>query len=163
MLLSPRTLIGRLPLKAHHHVLEVGPGSGFFSLELARRIPSGHLELLDVQPEMLAKARAKLIKHGIKNIGATVADAQWPLPFCSGRFDLTLLVTVLGEIPEPTAAVDALAAVVKPGGILAIHEQIPDPDRIPFRQLAGLVEPAGFKFLKRAGPLWNYTALFRRE
>ncbi|MCG8683889.1 MAG: class I SAM-dependent methyltransferase [Desulfobacterales bacterium] len=39
-------------------VLEVGPGSGFFSVEVIRRIPGGELVLLDLQPEMLEKAAA---------------------------------------------------------------------------------------------------------
>ena len=40
-LLSPRKLVVRLPLAAATHVLEVGAGSGFYSLEVARRMSSG--------------------------------------------------------------------------------------------------------------------------
>ena len=117
LLLSPRTLIDRLPLLPHHSVLEVGPGSGFYSLELARRVPDGHLQLLDVQDEMLAEARRKLTRHGITNAGFSVADAGLPLPFLPERFDLALLVAVLGEIPDPGTGVEVLATVLKPGGI----------------------------------------------
>lgn len=161
LLTSPRTLLDRLPLESRYHVLEVGPGSGFFSPELARRVPDGHLELLDVQAEMLAKARRKLERHGIGNVGYTVADAGRPLPFAAERFDLALLVAVLGEIPDQGAAVSGLAKVLKPGGILAIHEMLPDPDRIPFRLLRVLVEARGFSLVARKGPWWDYTALFR--
>ena len=58
--LSPQKLVSRLALTARSHVLEVGAGSGFYSVEVAHRISEGHLELLDLQPEMLKKARRKL-------------------------------------------------------------------------------------------------------
>ena len=64
LLLTPAQLANRLPLTESSHVLEVGPGSGYFSAELARRVPQGRLELLDLQPEMLAKARRKLQARG---------------------------------------------------------------------------------------------------
>ncbi len=60
LIISPSTLADRLSLTAASRVLEIGPGSGFFSSEIAKRIPHGRLELFDLQPEMLTKARLKL-------------------------------------------------------------------------------------------------------
>ena len=56
-ILSPRKLADRLHLKEDSQVLEIGPGPGYFSVEVARRVPHGHLELFDIQQEMLEKAR----------------------------------------------------------------------------------------------------------
>src|SRR5918993_186638 len=67
VMLSPRRLAARLPLTAASRVLEVGAGSGFYSAEVARAIPNGRLELLDLQPEMLRKARRKLEAAGLTN------------------------------------------------------------------------------------------------
>ena len=163
LLLSPRTLVDRINLEPHHHVLELGPGSGFFSIELARRVPNGRLELADVQDEMLSRAKEKLKRAGVTNAGFTVADGGKPLPFEPRRFDAAVLVTVLGEIPDEGAAIASLAHVIKPGGALVIHEQIPDPDIISLRRLRSIVEPRGFSFVRRHGPWWNYTAVFRRS
>jgi ubiquinone/menaquinone biosynthesis C-methylase UbiE len=163
LLISPRTLVDRANLEPHHQVLELGPGSGYFSVELARRIPKGRLDLVDVQDAMLSKAKAKLRTAGITNARFTVADGGKPLPFHPSRFDAAILVTVLGEIPDEGAAIDALARVIKPGGSLVIHEQIPDPDIISLRRLKSIVEPRGFSFVRRHGPWWNYTAVFRRD
>jgi len=112
---------------------------------------------------MLAKARRKVAGAGLTNVSFTVADAGRPLPFSAASFDLALLVTVLGEIPNPAAAVEGLAMVLRPSGVLAIHEQLPDPDMIPRDRLRSLVESAGFSVLSVTGPRWNYTAVCKRN
>ncbi len=60
VMLSPQKPVARLALEATSRVLEVGAGSGFYSVEVAHRVSEGHLELLDLQPEMLRKAQQKL-------------------------------------------------------------------------------------------------------
>jgi SAM-dependent methyltransferase len=78
------------------------------------------------------------------------------LPFQEGRFD------VVGETPQELALFRACARVLKPGGVLAVTEQLMDPDfRLPgtMRNLASKVN------LLDAGhigwPWWTYTARFR--
>ncbi len=98
LLISPQRFADRLPLGPTSRVLEVGPGSGYFSVEVARRVPRGHLELLDIQPEMLAKARRHLKAAGLRNVGLTEGNAT-ALPFPDSDFDIAFLVAVLGEVP----------------------------------------------------------------
>lgn len=69
LILSPRALAIRLSLRPDSSVLEIGPGSGFYSVEVAKRIPDGHLELFDVQPEMLDRCRARFAASGLTNVG----------------------------------------------------------------------------------------------
>src|SRR5688572_31901804 len=97
--LCPGEFADRLSLTASSRVLEVGPGSGYFSVEIARRTPQGHLELFDLQLEMLGKARRKLQASGLNNVGYTQGDAA-NLPFADASFDMATLVAVLGEVPE---------------------------------------------------------------
>ena len=47
-LITPPRLADRLHLTKKSKVLEVGCGSGLFSVEVARRVPQGHLELFDL-------------------------------------------------------------------------------------------------------------------
>ena len=162
LLLSPRTLLSRLPLRPTDRIVELGPGSGYFSLALAAAVPQGHLELVDLQPEMLAKARRRLTAQGRFNVGYTVADAGSPLPLAAASFDLALLVHVLGEVEDQSQCLGSLAGVLKPGGVLALHEGVPDPDRIPIARLVSLAGEQGFRLDRIEGPRWNYTALFRR-
>ena len=99
IVLSPQTLVARLSLRATSHVLEVGAGSGFYSVEVARKISEGHLVLLDLQPEMLKKAQQKFKAKWLSNVGYTLADAG-KLPFKEDAFDVIFLVAVLGEIAD---------------------------------------------------------------
>ena len=162
LLFAPVTLADRLPLTPSSRVLEVGPGSGYFSVEIARRVPEGHLELFDLQPEMLEKARRKLEAAGLRNVGYTEGDAG-ELPFGEADFDVAFLVAVLGEVPDEQACLRSLYRVLRPTGTLVVHEHLPDPDFSPLHTLRALVEEERFVFLQSCGWPWNYTATFRKS
>ncbi len=162
ILLSTRKLVSRLALTATSHVLEVGAGSGFYSVEVARRVSKGHLELLDIQPQMLKKAQQKLEAIGLTNAGYTLADAG-TLPFKEHSFDVVFLITVLGEIANQKAFLSEARRVLKAGGILSISEHLPDPDFSPFTEVKLLVEREGFEISEHYGARWNYTANFRKS
>jgi ubiquinone/menaquinone biosynthesis C-methylase UbiE len=127
LLFSPRELVARLHLTANSRVLELGPGPGFFSVHIARRIPSGHLCLVDVQREMLDKARARIRRADVSNVSFAQASAS-ALPFAREVFDTAFLVTVLGEVPDVAACVVQLRDVLRRGGLLSITELAGDPD-----------------------------------
>ena len=158
--LSPQKLFARLHLTPTSHVLEVGAGSGFYSVEIARRIPDGHLEVLDLQPEMLKKAQQKLEAQGLSNVSYTLADAR-QLTFAAGMFDVIVLVTVLGEVADQRAFLSEAHRVLKPQGIISISEHLPDPDFSPFAKVKDLVEREGFAFFEHFGTKWSYTANFK--
>ena len=159
--LSPQKLVARLHLTPASHVLEVGAGSGFYSVEIARRIPDGHLEVLDLQPEMLKKAQQKLEAQGLSNVSYTLADAR-QLTFAEETFDVIVLVTVLGEVADQQAFLYEAHRVLKPQGILSISEHLPDPDFSSFAKVKTLVEREGFAFFEHFGTKWSYTANFKR-
>lgn len=162
MMLSPQKLAARLALAdTTSHVLEVGAGSGFYSATIARRIPAGRLELLDLQPEMLRKARQKIEAQGLSNVGYTLADASL-LPFTDNSFDAIVLVAVLGEISNRTAFLRESRRVLKPGGVLSISEHLPDPDFSSYARVKSLVEKEGFAVFRRYGVKWSYTVNFRK-
>lgn len=163
LFVTPRELADRLPILEGSRVLEIGPGSGYFSVEFASRIPAGRLDLFDLQPEMLAKARRKLDARGFLNVGYTSGDASAELPFPEDHFDLAFLVTVLGEVPDKAACIRSVYRVLRAQGVLAVHEHLPDPDFISFEKLRSSVERYGFVFQQRWGRWWNYTAIFQKS
>jgi ubiquinone/menaquinone biosynthesis C-methylase UbiE len=160
-ILSPQTLASRLALTATSNVLEVGAGSGFYSVEVAHRVPKGHLELTDVQPEMLLKAQKKLEARGLTNVAYTLTDSG-ELPFKEFSFDVIFLVTVLGEITDQKAFLREAYRVLKTGGMLSISEHYPDPDFSPVAKVNLLVLKEGFELLEHFGSRWNYTVNFRK-
>lgn len=161
LVLPPRELLARLDLTTTNRVLEVGTGTGFYSVEVARRVSDGHLELLDLQPEMLKKARQKLEARGLSNVGYTLSDAG-KLPLEADSFDVIFLVAVLGEISDQRAFLSEARRVLKSGGVLSISEHLPDPDFSPFVKVKSAVEREGFKFSGRYGRRWSYTVNFSK-
>ncbi|KAA0010611.1 MAG: methyltransferase domain-containing protein [Thermoplasmata archaeon] len=161
LILSPQKLADRLHLKEDFSVLEIGPGSGYFSVEIARRIPQGHLELFDIQQGMLEKARHKIESAGLHNVGFTQGDAV-DLPFDENEFDVVFLVAVLGEVSDKERCLDAIYRILKPSGLLSITEQPGDPDFLPLSVVRSLAEKQGFEFIESYGRKKNYTANFRK-
>jgi uncharacterized protein len=160
LVLSPVAMASRLSLRADVSVLEIGPGSGVYSLEVARRIPAGRLELFDIQPEMLARCRAKCAAAGLTNVGFTTGDGA-SLPFPDASFDLVYMVTVFGEVHDQDACLRSIRRVLKPAGVLSISEHMPDPDFTPFDALRRQAGARGFRLEARFGSRWAYTANFR--
>jgi len=161
LIISPKELSKRLYLKNNLNVLEIGSGPGFFSVEIARQIPDGRLELFDIQKEMLEKARRKVRKYGLSNTGFTQGNAE-RLPYKNNKFDLIFLVTVLGEISDKKKALKSIYSLLKPLGLLSITEQKGDPDFIPISELISTVEEEGFEFVESFKKKTHYTANFRK-
>jgi SAM-dependent methyltransferase len=161
-LANPSGLADRLALKGHERVLELGPGPGFHSLEIARRLTDGRLELFDLQPEMLAKARRKLTDAGCYNVGFHTGDAGGGLPFPDKSFDVAFLASVIGEVPDQASCLGSLARILSPGGQLVFLEGFGDPDRLSVADLRALAEPAGFSLLDASGTRWQDLVRFVR-
>ena len=156
---SPRRAVDRMGLTADARALEIGCGPGYFSPDLARAVPRGHVVLLDLQFEMLQHARQRLpdVAHAVY----TQADATH-LPFQAEWFDAVLVVLMLGEVPDQGACLSEIRRVLRRDGMLTIAETRRDSDFIPLRALRTLVEPLGFRFIDRRGVGWEYTARFAR-
>ena len=153
-----RTL-DRFGVSAGQVVLEVGPGPGYYSLEAARRAgPGGRLLCLDLQREMLTVLRSRLAAAGAEAETA-VADAT-RLPLRDGCIDAAYLVTVLGEVPDPEAALAELRRVLKPGGTLGFSESFGDPDYVRLGRLREMCSEAGFIESERYRDLMGYTIVF---
>src|SRR5918996_3436391 len=135
--------------RAGESLLEVGPGTGYYTLAVAEAV--GTLDILDVQQEMLDHTMRRAGEAGISNITPALADAR-ELPFEDRRFDGAYLVTVLGEVPDQDAALHELRRVLRPGGRLVVGELMGDPHMVTLGRLRKRAEAAGFRFWRRVGP-----------
>jgi ubiquinone/menaquinone biosynthesis C-methylase UbiE len=162
IVLSPEQLLRHLELNRMSRVLEVGPGPGFFSVDVAQAIPQGRLELVDVQGEMLRKARRRLQKAGVTNVGYTQATAT-QLPFRLGTFDVVFLVAVLGEVPDPHACLTSIADVLRARGLLLVAELPGDPDALMQAELRQLAQGTGLEFAQSVRVSRSVITSFRRK
>lgn len=139
-------------------VLEIGPGTGYYSLELAEWLgPAGRLELFDLQQEFLDHTMRRAVERGLGNLAATQGDAT-SLPYEDDSFDAVVLITVLGEIPDQAAALSEIARVLRPGGRLVVGELLGDPHYTSPTALRRRGETAGLRFESRNGPAIGYFA-----
>ena len=142
-------------------MLEVGPGTGYYSLHTARWLePDGTLEVLDIQQEMLDHTMRRAHALGISNIIPARGDAQ-ALTYPDGHFDAAYLVATLGEIPVKERTLRELRRVLKPGGRLVVGESQPDPHMVSFDELRMLADVAGLSYERRVGGRLGYFASFR--
>ncbi|WP_338828015.1 class I SAM-dependent methyltransferase [Neomoorella thermoacetica] len=101
---------------AGEHILDVGCGTGNFSLELARR--GVKVTGIDISDPMLAKARKKAADAGLA-IEFLHADAM-NLPFGDNTFDKIVSVTALEFAPDLKAVLEESYRVLKPVGRMVI-------------------------------------------
>ena len=150
-------LIAILAPRPGEQVLEVGPGTGYYSLDVAARLGDGSLGVFDVQQEMLDHTMRAAAERGVSNIEPTRGDAR-ALPYENASFDGAFLVTVLGEVPDQDAALRELARVLRPGGRLVVGELFGDPHMVGEKALRRRAATTGWRFERRVGPRFGFFA-----
>jgi ubiquinone/menaquinone biosynthesis C-methylase UbiE len=142
-------------------VLEIGPGTGYYTLQAARWLePGGTLEILDVQQEMLDHTMRRAGALGVSNIVPTQGDAQ-ALPFPDEHFDSAYLVATLGEVPDKGRALRELRRVLKREGRLVVGEVLLDPHRVSLEELGRLTNASGLDHERTLTGRFGYFAAFR--
>jgi ubiquinone/menaquinone biosynthesis C-methylase UbiE len=139
-------------------VLEIGPGTGYYTLDMAAWVgPDGEIEIFDIQREMLDHTMRRASEQGAANVNPTEGDAR-DLPFEDDSFDAVALTTVLGEIPDQEAALREIARVLRPGGRLVVGELAGDPHFVTPGSLERRGAAAGLQVVRRDGPWLGYFA-----
>jgi len=161
---APHPIITRERLRAvlrpepGERILEIGVGTGYYSLDLAEWIgPGGTLELFDLQQEFLDHVTRAAVARGLANLTPTRGDAT-DLPFADASVDAVVLTAVLGEIPDSAAALREIRRVLRPGGRLVVGELFGDPHFTTRASLERLGAAAGLRLEERSGTWFGYFA-----
>jgi SAM-dependent methyltransferase len=125
--------------------LEIGAGTGYFTLNLLRAGVIGEATCSDISPGMLATLAANAQRLGLE-VRTEPADAE-RLPFADGSFDLVLGHAVLHHIPDLERAFTEFARVLAPGGTVMFAGE---PSRYGDR-LAGVPK----RIAGTLAPLWR--------
>jgi ubiquinone/menaquinone biosynthesis C-methylase UbiE len=142
-------------------MLEVGPGTGYYTLAVARRLgPDGRLDVLDIQQRMLDHTMARAREAGLGNIVVPACADARELPYPDATFDAAYLCTTLGEIPDVDRALAELRRVLRPGGRLVVGETYLDPHFVRPGSLRASAERAGLRFDRRSAGVAGYFARF---
>jgi ubiquinone/menaquinone biosynthesis C-methylase UbiE len=156
VVLARAELARRLAIAPGMRVLEIGPGTGFYTETLAAAHGDATLVCLDVQPAMLHKLRRRLGERAPH----LVCGSASALPFRAGGFDRIFLVSVLGEVPDRDAALRECARLLAHNGALLVAEGLTDPDYIRPAALVREASEAGLVAGERAGSWASYTQRF---
>jgi ubiquinone/menaquinone biosynthesis C-methylase UbiE len=159
---APHPIITRERLRAvlapqpGERILEIGVGTGYYSLDLAEWVgPAGTVELFDLQQEFLDHVSRAAAERGLGNLVATRGDAT-ALPFADAGIDAVVLIAVLGEIPDSAAALREIRRVLRPGGRLIVGELFGDPHFTTRAALQRLGPAAGLRLEERSGNWFGY-------
>lgn len=130
---APDQALDAIGIRAGMIVADVGAGTGYMSLRMARRVgATGKVYANDLQPEMLQKLRAKSKAEKLSNVETvqgTVSDPKLP----PNTMDLVLLVDVYHEFSEPQAMLDKIRESLKPDGRLVLLEYRKEDPAVPIR------------------------------
>jgi len=130
---APDVAIDLLHVQNGAVVADIGAGSGYMTVRLARRVgPEGRVYANDLQPQMLELLKRRLAHDHIANVVLVQGAADDPkLP--AAAFDLELMVDVYHELSQPQAMLRRLREALKPGGRLVLLEYRKEDPSIPIR------------------------------
>jgi SAM-dependent methyltransferase len=112
-----RKLLGAELDRGYDRALEIGAGTGYFSLNLVQAGVVAHATCTDISPGMVRALGANAERLGL-DVKATRADAE-SLPFGDEGFDLVLGHAVLHHLPDLSRAFKEFSRVLRPGGRIA--------------------------------------------
>jgi SAM-dependent methyltransferase len=128
--------------------LEIGAGTGYFSLNLKQAGVIGELVCTDISPGMVSALNANAARLGLSDVSATRADAE-ALPFADNSFDLVLGHAVLHHLPDLDRSFAEFHRVLRPGGRILFAGE---PSRLGDR-IAQVPKRAA----NLLGPSWRLT------
>ena len=131
----PARVIDALKLPEDGSVADIGAGTGYFSVRLAKAVPRGTVYAVDVEPKMLEHIRKRALGAGLGNVVTVAGDSVGPrLP---KRVDLALVVDTYHHIPDRPAYFRSLTKLLTASGRVAI---------IDFRKDSPEGPPPEFRF-----------------
>src|SRR5215472_980123 len=150
---KPREVIAALALAPDAAVADIGSGTGYFAVRLARAAPKGVVYGVDTEPSMVKYLGERAKHEGLANlvsISGHPGDANLP-----GKVDLVLLVDVYHHIADRQGYFDRLRASLNPGARLAIIDfrldspsGPPKHERIAAELVKTELAKAGYSFAK---------------
>jgi SAM-dependent methyltransferase len=143
-------IVARLHLHAGERVADIGAGSGYDTLRLAKVVgPRGRILAEDITPAYLQQLRQTVIRTAPGNVDVIEGDPGDPkLPPRS--IDAAIMVHMYHEIQQPLAMLAKLATAFKPGGRLGI-EELDRPTQAhgtPPKLLACELAAAGYRLIE---------------
>ena len=163
---KPDDVIRALKLAPEALVADIGAGTGYFAVRLARAVPKGRVYGVDTEPDMVRYLEQRAQREGLANLNAVAAKPADPgIP----AVDVVILVDTYHHVPDRERYFKELRKSLKPGGRLAIIDFTldspvgpPKRARIPADAVKRELARAGYALAEEHGFLPNqYFLVFR--
>lgn len=169
---QPEKAIAELNLKPGMWIADVGAGTGFYSVRLAKAVgPTGVVYANDIQQAMLDRLKAHAAEQNVTNIVTVLGTESDPrLP--DGKFDLVILVDVYHEFSRPQRMLDHIRDSLKHNGRLVLIEFRKEDPSVPIRpehkmsvaEVKAEVTPEGYTCEKVVDTLpWQHMVFFKKS
>ena len=116
---QPEAVIAALDLAPSMTVADVGAGTGYFTVRLARAVPLGEVIATDIEPDMVRYVTERAQRERLGNVRAQLAMADDP-GLAAASVDRILIVDVWHHIADRARYARGLVSALRSGGELAI-------------------------------------------
>ncbi len=148
---KPDQVIKALSLAPDAKVADIGAGTGYFSVRLARAVPRGKVFAVDIEPTLLEYIRHRAEHEGLKNVSTVLGNTT--SPNLKGPIDLALVVDTYHHIDDRPGYFRGVAHELSPHGRVVIVDfrmgklpvGPPEKHRIPPAQTTREMQQAGYK------------------
>jgi predicted methyltransferase len=151
---KPDEVIAALALPPDAVVADLGAGTGYFAVRLARAVPQGRVLAVDVEPDMVRHVDARAAQLGLANLRGRVTATD--RADVDDGTDLVLVVDTYHHIDRRVAYFTALKSKLSARGRLAIIDFLPTSERgppaahkLPADVVVRELEAAGFRVVAR--------------
>lgn len=115
---KPDEVIAALGLAPEMRVADLGAGTGYFTVRLARAVPRGQVVAEDIEPDMVRHLTERARKEGLTNVQPLLGEAGDPkLP---AGLDVAIMVDTYHHMDDPAGFFTRVRDALKPGGLLVI-------------------------------------------
>lgn len=130
---QPWRILEVLELSPTMTVADVGAGTGYFTVHLARKVPRGTVVATDIEPDMVRYLSERAKREKLRNVRVVHATAD-DAGLAPNSVDRILVVDVWHHLGDRVAYARSLARALKPGGKLVIVDFLLDSHRGPPKQ-----------------------------
>lgn len=144
---DPEGLLRKMGVRPGMRVLDLCCGDGFFTAAISK-ITDGQVYGYDIDPDLLARARAETEARGRGALGWIEADAMEAADRLEARVDYVLIANTLHGVAAPEVLLAQAARVLAPGGCIGVVNWRP----VPREETEVLGLPRGPATSLRMGP-----------
>lgn len=150
----PTRMLERMNVRPTDVIADIGCGTGYHSIRLARAASQGKVYAVDIQAPMLdsvfVRSMAEDIDHVVPVLG-TATDPRLPVL----TIDKVLMVDVYHEFDHPYEMMRGILAAMKPGALLYLVEFRGEDPQVPIKPLHKMTKEQAVKEMEAAGLVWE--------